>query len=77
MQALLRPIGNSVGVILSASVLKALSAEPGDTVELEIKRIIPALRQGWENPALWQGASDEPLHLSDSANAFDQEEWQW
>ena len=53
MQIKLRQVGNGVGLTLPASELKAISAEVGDTIELDIKRVVRHVRDGWEDAALW------------------------
>ena len=58
MQAKLRAIGNSVGVIIPASELRAVDAKAGDMVELAIKRVLRGTRAGWDNPSLWEGSDD-------------------
>ena len=77
MQAKLRQVGNSVGMTIPASELKRLSVGPGDTVELQITKVVRGVRQGWENPQAWSGADAEPLHLDAVENDFDAEDWQW
>ena len=78
MQAKLRQIGNSIGMTIPASELKALCARPGDTVELQITKVIRNARVGWENPSLWKNVNEEPLHLESlSENNFDKKEWAW
>ena len=78
MQIKLRQVGNSVGLTLPASELKAISAEVGDTIELDIKRVVRHVRDGWEDAALWQGANDEPMLLEGSPEpSFDDDGWEW
>jgi antitoxin component of MazEF toxin-antitoxin module len=78
MRAKLRQVGNSVGLTIPASELKAVEAQVGDMVELEIKQVIRPSRSTWNDPAQWQGADKEPLLLDDVAEPeFDQEDWQW
>jgi antitoxin component of MazEF toxin-antitoxin module len=78
MRAKLRQVGNSVGLTIPASELKAIEAQVGDMVELEIKQVIRSSRSTWNEPGQWQGADKEPLLLDDVAEAeFDQEDWQW
>ena len=40
MQAKIRPIGNSLGITIPTNELKALSAHPGDIIEVQITRVI-------------------------------------
>ncbi|MEJ2416263.1 MAG: hypothetical protein P8Y45_04915 [Exilibacterium sp.] len=79
MQTKLRPLGNSVGVAIPAHELRALDAKVGDLIEIEIKRVIRHVREGWDNPAVWAGADEDELLLKDApATEFDNiEEWEW
>ncbi|WP_192484834.1 MULTISPECIES: hypothetical protein [Cysteiniphilum] len=78
MQTKLRAIGNSVGITIPASELKTLSAHIGDTIEINIVKVIKTPRSSWNDVSLWQNAKHEPLHLNDlSNNNFDENEWQW
>ena len=79
MQAKMRAVGNSIGLTITASELKAFSAKAGDIVEIEIKHVVRHVREGWEKDELWQGAQDEPLLLNDVADpGFDDSgEWVW
>ncbi len=78
MQLKLRPIGNSVGLTIPASELRAFDAKSGDIIELEIKCVIRNHRSEWNNPKLWQDSEKEPLLLEGSGeNTFDDEEWEW
>ena len=51
MRARLRQVGNSIGLIVPASELRAISAGAGDIVELEIRQVERAARLGWNDPA--------------------------
>jgi len=78
MQVKLRQVGNSIGLTLPASELRALSAKPGDIVELEITRIVRRAREGWDVTTRWSGANDAPLLLAELPNShFENEEWEW
>ncbi|WP_119328146.1 AbrB/MazE/SpoVT family DNA-binding domain-containing protein [Cysteiniphilum halobium] len=78
MQTTLRAIGNSVGITIPASELKSLSAQIGDTIEINITKVIKAPRSSWDDANLWQNSDLEPLHLNDlTDNDFDGKEWQW
>jgi len=78
MMAKLRTVGNSVGVIVPASELRAINAKAGDTVELEIKHVVRTARAGWNDPDRWPGAKTERLLLDGAPdNLFDDEEWVW
>ena len=78
MRAKLRQVGNSIGLTIPASELRALEAEVGDEVEVEIVRVIHRPRLAWGDPAKWQGAGEEPLLLEDQPPTdFDTEDWQW
>ncbi len=78
MRVKLRQVGNSVGVTIPANELKAIAAEVGDMVELEIKQVIRPARTAWDDPGQWQGADNEPQLLEGVPEAdFDEEEWQW
>ena len=78
MRAKLRQVGNSVGLTIPASELRALEAEVGDEIELEIVRAVRPLRVAWDDPVKWRGAGEEELLLDDQpATDFDADEWQW
>ena len=78
MRVKLRQVGNSVGLTIPASELRALEAEVGDEVELKITRVIHRPRSGWDDPGRWQGAGEAPLLLDEQpATGFDEAEWQW
>ena len=77
MQAKLRQVGNSLGITIPANELKALSAHPGDIIEVQITQVIRQVRGDWDNPSLWKGADTEANLLEDIQNDFDDEEWQW
>ena len=78
MRVKLRQVGNSVGLTIPASELKAIEAQVGDMVELDIKQVIRPSRESWVDPGQWQGADKEPLLLDDVPEAdFDEQEWQW
>ena len=76
MKLKLRKVGNSLGITIPASQLKALGASSGDLLELELIRVIPATRSGWDKPEAWTGSDIEPLYL-DVDNEFDELEWEW
>jgi antitoxin component of MazEF toxin-antitoxin module len=78
MRAKLRQVGNSVGLTIPASELRALEAEVGDEIELEIVRVVRPLRAAWDDPGKWQGAREAELLLDDQPPSdFDADEWQW
>ena len=78
MRAKLRQVGNSIGLTIPASELRALEAEVGDEVEVVIVRVIHRPRLAWDDPARWPGSSEEPLLLEDlPPSDFDNEDWQW
>jgi antitoxin component of MazEF toxin-antitoxin module len=78
MRAKLRQVGNSIGLTIPASDLRAIDAEAGDTVEIEIKRVIKSLRETWDDPARWRGASDEPpLPKEEQETEFERADWEW
>ena len=78
MQVKLRQVGNSVGLTIPASELRSINAQAGDVIELEIKRVIHHVREGWNDASLWQGAGDESLLLDGAHESiFDNEEWEW
>lgn len=78
MRAKLRPVGNSVGLTIPASELRAVGAKAGDEVELEIKRVIRLSREDWNDPTSWPGAVDESPLMDDlPRNEFDVEDWEW
>ena len=78
MQAKLRQIGNSIGMTIPSSELKALCARPGDTVEVQITKVVHHVRAGWDDPKVWHDANKVPLHLENlSGNDFDEQEWVW
>ena len=78
MRAKLRQVGNSIGLTIPASELRAINAEAGDTVEIEIKEVIKSPRETWDDPAKWQGAGDEaPLLAEELENDFERVDWEW
>ncbi len=78
MRAKLREIGNSVGLIVPAGELRALSAGAGDMVEVEIRQVVRGVRAGWSDPSRWAGSADEPMLLAGAPeNAFDDGGWEW
>ena len=78
MRARLRQVGNSIGLIVPASELRAISAGAGDIVELEIRQVERAARLGWNDPARWAGSAEAPMLLAGAPEtAFDEGEWEW
>lgn len=78
MRAKLRQVGNSIGLTIPASELRALEAEVGDEVELDIVQVIHRPRAAWDDPGKWQGAKEENLMLGEQLDSdFDGGEWQW
>ena len=78
MRAKLRQVGNSIGLTIPASELRALEAEVGDEVEVEILRVIQRPRMTWNDPGKWKGATEERPLLGDQLPSdFDTEDWQW
>lgn len=78
MRARLRQVGNSIGLIVPAHELRAISATAGDVVDLEIRSVVRGARSGWNDPSRWMGAAEEPLLLADVPDtAFDDGEWEW
>ena len=78
MRIKLRQVGNSVGLTIPANELKAIKAQVGDMVELEITQVIRPPRSSWNDSRQWQGADNEPLLLDDVEQTdFNEEEWQW
>jgi len=78
MHVKLRQVGNSLGVTLPASALKAFDIEAGDTIEIKIIKVVTQPRDGWQAKEAWQDAELEPLYLDDmQPTSFDQDEWQW
>lgn len=78
MRARLRQVGNSIGLIVPAHELRAISATAGDTVDFEIRNVVRGARSGWNDPSRWVGATDEPLLLAGAPeNVFDDGEWEW
>ena len=78
LQAKLIKVGNSTGLTIPASVLKAVDATSGDVVEFEIKRVLKGVRAGWGDPVMWRGADESPILLDDApVNDFDNEDWEW
>ena len=76
VQIKLRPVGNSVGLTIPASELRSIGAKVGDVIEVDIKCVVRGLRAGWDNPALWQGAEEEPMLLAGVPESlFDDDEW--
>ena len=78
MRAKLRQVGNSIGLTLPASNVRTIDAEAGGTVEIEIKQWIKSPREMWDDPARWQGASDEPpLPKEEQETEFERADWEW
>lgn len=77
MQIRLRELGNSLGAIFPSSALKQLNAHSGDTLEIEVKRVIRPSRAGWDNPETWHGSAHEELFLEEIHNNRFDEEWEW
>ncbi len=78
MKVKLRRVGNSVGLTIPASELRALGARNGDLVEVELKRVIRSVREGWSDLKQWHGVENEALLLDEEpGNNFDREDWQW
>lgn len=78
-----RKIGNSLGVLLSKTLVEQCSIQ--DEVSLEIKGnsiVIKAVdnipRKGWEEQFLKAGSlSDNEILLDEFGNSFDNNEWTW
>ena len=78
MRVRLRQVGNSIGLIVPAHELRAISARAGDIVDLEIRDVVREARSGWNDPSRWKDAAEEPLLLAGaSENTFDDGEWEW
>jgi antitoxin component of MazEF toxin-antitoxin module len=78
MQVKLRQVGNSLGITLPASALKAFDVGVGDIIEIKITKVVSKPRDGWDIQDTWQGAELEQLHLDKTHDVnFDQDEWQW
>ncbi len=83
MRIKVRKIGNSVGVLLSKTLVDQCGIK--DEVDLEVKgdtiiiQPVPSQpRQGWKEQFLNAGSSSDNEILSgDLDNSFDQEEWTW
>ena len=82
MKARLVSIGNSRGIRLPRTVIE--EAQLGDEVELKaepgciIIRSAKPPRTGWAEAAkrMHEVGDDQPA-MSDDANHFDEQEWQW
>lgn len=78
-----RKIGNSVGILLSKSLVEQCSIK--EEVQLEVKDdsivIKPLLkmpRKGWEEQFLQAGSlNDNELLIGEIVNSFDKDEWAW
>lgn len=78
MRAKLRRVGNSIGLTIPASELRAIEAQNGDIVEFELKRVVRSLRAGWNDPGTWPGAPNETMLINVvPANDFDDKDWLW
>jgi antitoxin component of MazEF toxin-antitoxin module len=78
MKAKLRRVGNSIGLTIPASELRAMDARDGDIVEVELKKVTRSVRVGWTDPERWQGADSETMLLDVApVNDFDDKDWQW
>ncbi len=78
LQAKLIKVGNSTGLTVPASALRAINATSGDIVEFEITRIVEGVRTDWNDASKWQGVDKAPMLLDGTqSNDFDDEEWSW
>lgn len=78
MKAKLRRVGNSIGLTIPTSELRAIDAGNGDIVDVELKKVIPFVREGWTDPEQWQGAESDTMLLDvEPVNSFDENDWQW
>lgn len=83
MKVSLVPIGNSKGVRIPASVIKACGF--GDELEMRVEGgvvvLAPArsIREGWDEAFRRMAAAgdDGPLVPDDLKNRFDEEDWTW
>ena len=76
MKTKLRKIGNSLGITIPSGELRELGASTGDMLEVEILRVLPTTRSGWDNSETWRNSSENEL-LIDIDNEFDETEWEW
>jgi len=78
----LRKIGNSVGVLLSKSIINQCDIK--DEVDLEVNgdsiilRPVKTPRDGWEQSFLNAGAEESTAIMPEIVDhSFDNEEWTW
>ena len=76
MKTKLRKIGNSLGITIPSGELRELGASTGDMLEVEILRVLPTTRSGWDNAEAWRNSSEKEF-LIDIDNEFDETEWEW
>ena len=76
MKTKLRKIGNSLGITIPSGELRELGASTGDMLEVEILRVLPTTRSGWDNSEAWSNSRENEL-LIDIDNEFDETEWEW
>ncbi|MEL6722149.1 MAG: hypothetical protein AAF669_05925 [Pseudomonadota bacterium] len=79
MKATLRSIDNNAGITFPAHVLRDWSAQLGDQIEIEIKKVTQRTRVDWDHATAWQGAPQARTQLLAGAPdpAFDHQEWRW
>ena len=78
-----RKIGNSLGILLSKSILEQCAIKEDVSIEvldntIVIKPVLKQVREGWEEQFLKAGSLNEHEILIDEvSNSFDEEEWTW
>lgn len=79
----IRKIGNSLGVVISKSILVASDITDSDKVEVSYQKgkiIIEKVRSpraGWAEMIATAKDSKEDLFPEEVVNKFDEEEWTW
>ncbi|TDS10352.1 AbrB/MazE/SpoVT family DNA-binding domain-containing protein [Sphingobacterium paludis] len=83
METKIRKIGNSLGVVLSRSVLMATELKESDRVVISSQQgkiVIEKARlprEGWAEMIMQAKEEEERFFPEELENKFDQEEWTW
>lgn len=78
-----RKIGNSLGVLLSKSLVQQCAIKNEVSLEVKgnsiiIKPVIETPRQGWEEQFINAGSlNDKQMLLDSPTNSFDEDDWTW
>ena len=81
MKADIISIGNSKGVRIPKALLEQCGFGASVDIALESNRLVlsaaPRLRAGWDDAFKAMAAENHDLPPDETANDFDQGEWQW